>query len=133
MYYSVLHASILLGVHPQTIRRWDREGKTRCIRTPGNHRRIHRDEIQRIIDGKKRRYKKRIRGVAIYGRVSAYDQKKNGDLDRQVDVLRDYCSSNNLKIENEITELGSGLKTSRRGLKKLFQLVCKGKISKVII
>jgi len=82
MYYSVSQASALLGVHSQTIRRWDREAKIRCIRTPGGHRRIHRDEIQRIIDGRKRRYNKRKRGVAIYGRVSAYDQKKNGDLDK---------------------------------------------------
>jgi len=48
-------------------------------------------------------------------------------------VMKDYCNSNNLKAEHEITDLGSGLKTNRGGLKKLFKLVCKGKISKVII
>lgn len=39
----------------------------------------------------------------MYGRVSAYDQKKNGDLDRQMDVMRDYCMSNNLKVEYELS------------------------------
>lgn len=133
MYYCISEAADLLGVCCATIRRWDKERKIKCIRTPGNHRRIHVDEIQRIIEGRKRRYRKRKRGVAIYGRVSAYDQQKNGDLDRQVRVLRDYCISNNLQLSHEITDLGSGLKTNRRGLKKLFTLVCKGKISKVII
>ncbi len=89
------------------------------------------DEIKRIIDGKK--YRKRKRGVAIYGRVSAYDQKKNGDLDRQIEVLKEYCTSNNYIVEHVITDLGSGLKTGRKELKKLFNPVCKGKISKVII
>ena len=133
IYYSILEASILLGVHSGTIRRWDREGKIKCIRTPGNHKRIHRNEIERIIAGRKRRYRKRKRGVAVYGRVSAYDQKKNGDLDRRVKVLKNYCLENKHVIAEVITDLVSGLQTSRRGLKKLFKLVCKGKISKVIV
>lgn len=133
MYYTISQAAELLGVHAQTIRKWDKEGKIKCIRTAGGHRRIHRDEVMRIIEGKKRRYKKRKRGVAVYGRVSAYDQKKNGDLDRQMDVMREYCRKENLRVEAEVTDMGSGLKTSRRGLKKLYKLVCKGKISKVII
>lgn len=40
----------ILGVHTQTIRKWDR-GKIKCIPTPCGHRRIHRDEFQRIIKG----------------------------------------------------------------------------------
>ena len=78
-------------------------------------------------------YKKRKRGVLVYGRVSAYDQKHNGDLDRQVEVLQDYCLDNNLDVLDTITDVASGLKTNRRGLKKIFKLVCKGKVSKVII
>lgn len=37
MYYTVSQATVLLGVHSQTIRRWDGEGKIRCIRTLGDH------------------------------------------------------------------------------------------------
>ena len=131
MYYSVSETGMLLGVCPATIRRWDGKGKIRCIRTVGNHRRIHRDEIQRIIEGRKRRY--RNRGAVIYARVSAYDQKKNGDLDRQVAVLQDYCSMENLEVKYVITDLGSGLRANRKGLKKLFTLICKGKVDRVVI
>ncbi|MFV2014852.1 MAG: helix-turn-helix domain-containing protein, partial [Candidatus Heimdallarchaeota archaeon] len=59
MYYSVSQAAFLLGVCIATIRRWDRNSLIKCIRTPGNHRRIHVSEINRIIEGKKRRYNKR--------------------------------------------------------------------------
>ena len=58
----------------------------KCISTPGGHRRIHLSEIQRIIEGKKRRYSKKKRGVATYARVSSHDQKNKGDLDRQQEM-----------------------------------------------
>jgi len=54
MLYSVSEAGVLLGVHPATIRRWDKGGKIKCSRTIGNHRRISKEEIERIIKGKKR-------------------------------------------------------------------------------
>ena len=65
MLFSVSEAGLLLGVHPATIRRWDKGGKIKCSRTIGNHRRISKEEIDRIIAGKKRRYTKRNRGVVI--------------------------------------------------------------------
>lgn len=69
MYYSFSETGILLGVCPATIRRWDKEGKTIYISTQGNHRRIHKENIQRIIEEKRRRYKERKRAVTIYGRI----------------------------------------------------------------
>ncbi len=133
MYYTVSQAAILLGVCPTTIRRWDKLKLIKCIRTLGNHRRIHKSEIERIIAGKKRRYTKKKRGVAVYARVSSHEQKKKGDLERQLQTLRDYCENNNLKIVSEINEVASGMNTNRRGIAKLCKLVCKGKISEVIV
>lgn len=39
----------LLGVCTKTIQRWDKEGKIRCVRTPGNRRRVPESEILRIL------------------------------------------------------------------------------------
>jgi excisionase family DNA binding protein len=39
-YYTTKQYAQLLGVHPQTIRRYERDGKITCIRTLGNHRRF---------------------------------------------------------------------------------------------
>ena len=133
MYYSVSKAGILLGVCPTTIRRWDKNGLIKCIRTPGGHRRIHKDEIERIIAGKKRKYSKKKRGVVTYARVSSHDQKKKGDLDRQQNKLRDYCSHNNLKVVSELKDVASGLNTRRKGIDRLIKLVTKGKVSEVIV
>lgn len=41
----------LLGVHPKTVKRWANEGKLRCIKTPGGHRRFFRSEILALIQG----------------------------------------------------------------------------------
>lgn len=131
--YTVSQAALLLGVHPTTIRRWDQDGKIRCCRTPGGHRRITAEEIQRIIAGKKRRYTRKQRGVATYARVSSHDQRKRGDLDRQQLKLRDYCLQQGLAIVSEIRDIASGLNTNRTGLRQLFKLVTKGRIDEVII
>ena len=91
MFYLISEAAFLLGVHPTTIRRWDKNGKIKCMRTVGNHRRISKEEIEWIIAGKKRRHSKRKRGVVSYARVSSHDQKKKGDLLRQQEAIKDYC------------------------------------------
>ena len=49
----VSKASDLLGVHPATIRVWERTGKiTGCIRTPGGHRRVPVSEVERLLGRK---------------------------------------------------------------------------------
>jgi predicted site-specific integrase-resolvase len=58
------------------------------------YRRMHLSEVQRIINGKKRRYISKNRGVALYGRVSSHEQKQKGDLERQISRLRDYLCNN---------------------------------------
>lgn len=46
--YTVSKAAALLGVHPNTLRRWEREGKIAAARTPGGHRRYSIEEINRL-------------------------------------------------------------------------------------
>ena len=133
MYYSVSQAGLLLGVCVTTIRRWDANKQIKCFRTPGGHRRIHKSEIKRIIEEKKRIYQKRKRGAVTYARVSSHDQKKKGDLDRQQEQLRDYCVNNNLRIVSELKDVASGLNTKRKGIERLIKLVSKGRVSEVIV
>lgn len=47
-YYAISDAARLLGVSVKTIHRWDQDGKIRCIRTLGGHRRIPASEILRL-------------------------------------------------------------------------------------
>ena len=46
--YSIGEASKKLGVTIKTIREWDKLNKIKTIKTPGGHRRIPKEEIDRI-------------------------------------------------------------------------------------
>ena len=48
---AIGEASKILGVCVKTLRRWDKDGKIHCYRTPGGHRRFAIIEIERIIPG----------------------------------------------------------------------------------
>jgi len=57
------------------------------------------------------------RTTVTYARVASHDQKK--DLERQLQRLRDYCAEIGLKIDKEVTEIGSGVNGKRRRLLRL--------------
>ena len=84
--YSVGEFADELGVHRQTVKRWCREDEIDYTRTPGGSRRIPRRELLRL-SGDARP----TDCVALYGRVSNHGRKENGDLDRQIEGLRDYA------------------------------------------
>ncbi|MBM3207660.1 MAG: IS607 family transposase, partial [Chlamydiae bacterium] len=58
------------------------------------------------------------------------DQKE--DLLRQTQVLESFCVANGWTYEI-VQDLGSGLNFQKRGLKKLMQMICSGKIDRLIL
>ena len=60
-------------------------------------------------------------GVGIYARVSQPIQKANGDLERQVQVLKEYAINSGVEKEkiSVFTDVGSGLNDRRKGLWKM--------------
>jgi putative resolvase len=55
--------------------------------------------------------------VALYARVSSADQK--GDLERQMQRLKDYAASRGYRVTKTVSELASGLNESRPKFLKL--------------
>lgn len=53
----------------------------------------------------------------IYARVSSHDQKE--DLTRQLQRLRDFCAIEGFVISDEISEIASGLNSTRAKLNKI--------------
>ena len=116
--YTVKQASEILGVHPETIQKWDREGKIRVVRTPGGRRRIPESEIKRILGiGKEN-------GTIVgYARVSSHTQKD--DLERQIQAIQQYAKEKGWEVKI-FKDIGSGLNENRRNYRKLLELVTKG-------
>ena len=54
-------------------------------------------------------------------------------MERQVEYLKDYCSSEGYQVLKILTDISSGMNENRRGLKQLFKLVEGGEVGKVVI
>ena len=113
-----------LGVSTMTVRRWIKAGKIKAYQI-GREFRIPESEVLRLLEGKL------PDKVVIYARVSSRDQKE--DLERQVEYLKNYCSTKGYQVTKILTDISSGLNENRKGLKKLFKLVESGEITKVVI
>ncbi|GAB6103146.1 IS607-like element ISTko1 family transposase [Thermococcus atlanticus] len=123
--YTVKQASEILGVHPKTIQKWDREGKIRVVRTPGGRRRIPESEIRRLLG------ETTENGLIIgYARVS--NQAQKDDLQTQIEAIIEYAREKGWEVKI-LKDIGSGLNENRKNYRKLLELVVKGEVSKVII
>lgn len=123
--YTVKQASEILGVHPKTIQKWDREGKIRVVRTPGGRRRIPESEIKRLLG------ETTENGLIIgYARVSNHAQKDY--LARQIEAIKQYAKEKGWQIQI-LKDIGSGLNENRKNYRKLLELIAKGEVSKVVI
>lgn len=45
----ITEAAAYLGVHPDTLRRWEKAGKIRVYRTPGGERRFERADLDQSV------------------------------------------------------------------------------------
>lgn len=48
-YLAIGEVASAFGVTPATVRNWERAGKLRAIRTPGNHRRFAAADVEAIL------------------------------------------------------------------------------------
>lgn len=115
-----------LGISYSTLCRWIEAGYIKAVRTVGGKYRVPESEVRRILESRVRE----IRAV-VYARVSSSDQKE--DLERQVRYLLEYCASRGYRVVEVLTDIASGLKTDRKGLRKLFELVVSKQVEVVVV
>ncbi len=126
-YIGVKEAAEYLGVSPQTLRRWEKEGKLAPhIRTSGGQRRY--DPTKFYSTALQNRIASKI--TIAYARVSSHDQKS--DLERQRTLLELYCSQRGWSFEI-ISDLGSGMNDNKKGLKKLLVALLENKIDRLVL
>lgn len=103
-----------LGIHPNTLRKWESEGKIRAIRSPGGRRMY---DLSSFDKGTKK---------IIYARVSSNGQKE--DLKHQIEYLRARYPDHEL-----IQDIGSGLNFKRKGFKTLLEQIMSGNVAEVVV
>jgi putative resolvase len=124
---AISEAAKLLGVHADTPRRWEREGKIKPRRTSGNLRRYDIADIRPdLIHAAPAASRKTV----AYARVSSHDQKE--DLERQKQVLESYCAAQGWTFVL-VADLGSGMNSRKRGLQKLLNQIIAGDVGRIVL
>jgi putative resolvase len=114
-----------LGLHPFTVRRWIKQGKIQAVRV-GLEARIPRTEIERLVG------KADERLLVLYGRVSGQGQRD--DLETQLARLEQWAKIERPGIRAVVlSDIGSGLSTTRRQLARLLKMVCEDRVGEVAI
>jgi len=97
-------AAKLLNVWPHTLRRWDKAGKLKPLRTPGGHRRYKESQVMTLIGEEP--LKSESKRCAIYAHVFTAKQAQAENLQRQKERLM-TCAVVTKKltelIEQEVT------------------------------
>lgn len=127
MKVSIRKAAQELGVSPETLRRWEAEGKIPVERTPGGHRRY---DLALLRGGSRTALELQNRITVAYARVSSHDQK--ADLDRQIELLETFCAANGWRFE-VIHDLGSGLNDNKKGLRELIRRIYSGEVGRLVL
>jgi putative resolvase len=119
------HVAKRLGLHPLTVRGWSKEGKIAAVQV-GREARIPITEVERLLG------EQRAGLVVLYGRVSGHDQQ--ADLERQMERLRAWAGVARAgQNQRELSDIGSGLNSNRKGLQKLLALVQDYQVSEVVV
>ncbi len=127
MLVSIKEAARELGVWPETLRRWEAEGKIEPpMRTPGGRRRYDLAKLRGLAPHKA----PSARQTLLYARVSSHDQKE--DLVRQVALLESFSAANGWTYE-VLQDLGSGLNYHKKGLRLLIKRICSGEVGRLVI
>lgn len=126
-YYSIHEFSKLIGRTPQTLRNWDKNGTLKPHHTGANgYRYYSHEQLKQVLNIKDDKEKK----VIGYCRVSSNKQKD--DLQRQVENMELYLSSLQQPYEI-ITDIGSGINYTKKGLRQLIKKITNNEVEKVVV
>lgn len=128
-YYSTEELLNLFKVHTQTLYRWRKSGKINFIQLGKKTFLYKKQDIDKMLnkDISEVNKKKNV----IYCRVS--NQKQKDDLQKQKQLLTDYCNINGIIPDLILTEIASGMNENREQFNKLIDLVINNEVDKIYI
>lgn len=115
--FSISYTANLLGIHPQTLRLYEREGFVRPSRTKGNTRRYCRQDIEqiRMILHLTRKLGVNLAGVEIILKM----QSKLAELENEINNLQHLLAKRAQVQEKRQTKPRALIKASSRMLIKV--------------
>ena len=124
--YSIGAFAKRIGRSPQTIRRWETEGKLQAKRLPSGHRYFDESDVRLMLGGAPK-----TRDVVVYCRVSSAGQKD--DLASQVSAMETYCLNAGIAVDEWISEIGSGMNFKRKRFLGLIDRIQRGEVRQLLV
>src|SRR2546428_10142616 len=125
--YSPQEFGKLIGRTTNTLQKWDRKGILKAHSSPTNRRYYTHDQYLQY-----RGLVAPEQGLTIvYARVSGVAQKP--DLANQVNALEAYCKQHSLKVDEWMSDIGSGLNYKRKQFNRLMEMVELGQVKRIVI
>jgi predicted site-specific integrase-resolvase len=117
----------LIGRTTNTLQKWDRKGILKAHRSPTNRRYYTHEQYLQY-----RGLVAQEQGLTIaYARGSGVAQKP--DLANQVAALKAYCESKQIKVDEWMQDIDSGLNYKRKQFNRLMGLVELGQVRRIMI
>jgi putative resolvase len=125
--YSPKEFGKLIGRTTNTLQKWDRQGTLKAQRSPTNRRYYTHEQYLQY-----RGLVAQEQGLTIvYSRVSGMAQKP--DLVKQINALETYCKQQSIKVDEWMSDIGSGLNYKRKQFNRLMEMIELGQVRRLII
>ena len=125
--YSPKEFGKLIGRTTNTLQKWDRQGTLKAHRSPTNRRYYTHDQYLQY-----RGLVAQEQGFTIvYSRVSGIAQKP--DLANQINALEVYCTQQSIKVDEWLSDIGSGLNYTRKQFNRLMEMIELGQVRRLLI
>lgn len=116
------------GISSTSLRRWDKDGKVKTVRTPGGFR-LYSNDIEAMFQqpealhsGIKETQKERV----CYARVSSHHQKQ--DLERQIQDLQKLYPNHTI-----VSDIGSGVNFKRPQFQALLERILSASVEQLVV
>ena len=126
--YLIGECADRIGRSPQTVRRWEREGRITARRTPTGQRYFDESDVLAVL---RPGFDASARATVVYCRVSSPGQRN--DLESQVSAMEAFCLGSGITVDEQITEVGGGMNLRRKKFTQLMDRIEDGEISRLVI
>lgn len=126
-----------VGYHYKTIQVLDQKGIFKAKRTQTNRRFYTEEDVELFLNQITKIHKEEStnlnekRLTLTYSHVSSHGQKE--DLKSQQSFIEQYVVSKGLTVDENLSDIGSGLNYERKNFLKILDLVEKNKVEKIIV
>ena len=132
-FYKPGEVGELLGLSRKTIFKYTKEGRLKSVKTETGRHLYPKEEVARMLKELGMLYDDRDkeRFDVIFARVSSNEQKKKGDLDRQVVAVLEKAGSLNNPVV--LKEVSSGLNDKRKQFNRLIEMIENGEAGRIFV